>query len=1249
MSLLDKLLSPLTKLFKVEAPRPKLAISEKSKTDIALPFIVGNDYIKLEPAISFKRDNEQWDQVGIVNAWCTGPVDVAVQKPQLYVSNTPATDPKYRFNSGTSEASLLASTTRGGGPNTPALAWPDFLSIFGYQSDMYGRGVVHSAIKYHKDPEVFDSDPSADFWLKVRKGNCRRTDGTANGLSDSWADNPFAVIQWYIDDTMVGMGRPAMFGDSFADSIQWLENNLVTQDGVDKKRFTVNGAVSTDKDYGEVLKIFEKHCHSKISFIEGKFEIATKGRVTAPFLDLNKSNIDGKIEVEPASAQDAYTQVQVSWINPDKNFEKDFVLYPETNSAEDIAERSQPNYIENLGKFDLELCNNHAEAFEFARIKYWESKDKVGVKLTAHAEASQLIPYDVVSITDPKRTWDAKLFLVEKSEEKNRNGIELYDLELSALNPTTYEWSGQGSYTPVPVYDGSPDPIDAPTNLQWVNNQRLLTWDAPAQQVVTYIIYVDDVRVGNSPTTSYELNLPNGNYQVAVIPQGLFTRGGSATRPITISDIVFTDYPISQGNGFISITPPPVDNGNYEYRWGDDPDFNNSQPGIAGSQYDIPHVAGQTYYLWVRYIVAGIATDWVRQIVEGIPTRDIAEVAANASTITFNGYELEAKIVELQARLNYFQNEYFDRQSRQEQLTDAVVSIDATSGQIINRAFDYSENRFTEASLLIDGVKGEITAAVERIEQTESEITGLSADFNLLPGQITQSVEALTQSVDGLNLRLVQAEQDIDATEAAITQRVTVTDYNNNTVTFSNVESTLNGIGSYAAIQAQYQQFEDDGTLIKANEAALFINGQTGTIQQLISSVDVGGDVTALIDRVEQVETDSEGNASAISALDGQVNNGTNGLAASYTLAQQADIKAGENAASITVIENTVNHPSSGLAATNTIAQQASTQAGNNATSITNIQSSVSNANNNANSALSLATSIDNEIEDIRAVALLYVQANGRMAAVGLNASPNFTGIDFQSDELRWLDQSGNPKVYWNGSNFVFDGEIQARSGRFSGQVVQLGTAYMILEDPNGFGPDGLIYYFGPKYLSGSDPNYSQATKANASFWMDSAGQSYFGGSLNPSIIINPARSTVITLNPTLELGPFSTDGNNKQVQFAFSYNGYYEEPDGGSSSPPSPANPFADITLQRKIGSGSWTTVIGPTRINGTIDTTDLNEPGAPEWILSESLSGSFSYTDTSSSTDNFMYRVLITNQSRYLSTSHIQNQNLSVISTEE
>ena len=326
--------------------------------------------------------------------------------------------------------------------------------------------------------------------------------------------------------------------------------------------------------------------------------------------------------------------------------------------------------------------------------------------------------------------------------------------------------------------------------------------------------------------------------------------------------------------------------------------------------------------------------------------------------------------------------EVLRQQSGEQQvLIDASVFVDPNTGQIINKAFSYSDGLFTQAELRIDGVEGEITAAVDRIETTETGITGLSAELALVPAQITatataivsESIAALepafvfnffdsaqgwvavngtvtsqtnqiavtwgdienaslgydadnnklirvaiertggsgwvgnvvierdnattetfagiiteppasgssillidfsglanysgvidrvrltlgasvadtfvvssitvgkadatTQDLQNITARVTQAELDIDANEGAITQRVTVTDYNNDTVTFSNVETTVDGLNSIISLEATRQSLIDNDTIANANTALIEIDALDGTVTTLAETV----------------------------------------------------------------------------------------------------------------------------------------------------------------------------------------------------------------------------------------------------------------------------------------------------------------------------------------------------------------------------------------------------------------------------
>lgn len=96
--------------------------------------------------------------------------------------------------------------------------------------------------------------------------------------------------------------------------------------------------------------------------------------------------------------------------------------------------------------------------------------------------------------------------------------------------------------------------------------------------------------------------------------------------------------------------------------------------------------------------------------------------------------------------------------------------------------------------------------------------------------------DALLQEFNTLTARVTQAELDINALEGTITQKVDVTTYENNAVTLSNVETVLNGIDAYISLLATQQELDENDVVTKAVAASTFIDGQEGTITDIVTS-----------------------------------------------------------------------------------------------------------------------------------------------------------------------------------------------------------------------------------------------------------------------------------------------------------------------------------------------------------------------------------------------------------------------------
>ncbi|MEC4724511.1 phage tail protein [Shewanella sp. D64] len=214
------------------------------------------------------------------------------------------------------------------------------------------------------------------------------------------------------------------------------------------------------------------------------------------------------------------------------------------------------------------------------------------------------------------------------------------------------------------------------------------------------------------------------------------------------------------------------------------------------------------------------------------------------------------------------------------------------------------------------------------------------------------------------------------------------------------------------------------------------------------------------------------------------------------------------------------------------------------------------------------------------------------------------------------------------------------------GEFRLVGTGFMKVMRATPFGPDGLVEWYGPKLLTGTNPNYNALKKSNAITYLSANGDAYFGGTLSAGVFKNGGTVTVKTPYPSnsypLTIGPFGTNGNSKTVVVSFYLSASYSS----TSNSTNPAQPKLSWQLQRKIGSGGWSTISSGI-FNGT--TTVEYDQETNRYHSFEHLSGSSTTVDNNTSTNDFHYRIKVISQIRFHATQNIHNQNLTLLITEQ
>lgn len=1322
------------------APGAELTSAE---TDASIAKIYGK-VEKKTGHIVFKETNDNDDDdypndlLHIIVVWGEAVESI----DEVYIDDIPNSSNDDAFYAGDKRAVFVRNFPNGMGNYSDPI-----LTRAGWRASdkLEGKACSYIRLEYHDDETAITSEPNL----------------TAD-LTGTTHSNPATALLDYLTNSIYGKGLPSSYinSASFTYAKALCDSDVEEQigSGVYRDLFSCNVALDTSATVLENVNTLLKPMRGWLPIINGQLTLIIEednAPVDQPILEEDILQM-GKIS--EGNKNNRFNRVSVTYYDPEADGSKQEAVYPEPDSELFEQMLAEDNGFLREESVELKTCRNYYEALEFAKTYLEVSRQQTRTTITLPKWATIYDVGDVVPVTYMSGLpfWDAKLFRIE-SKEENREEVKL---SIREHQPYIYDFFGLGNKPELPDTTYTNKTPDVPTdlNIEHIYDnfvQVKASWVSESQRF-DYRVLKGDVIVQTERVASHSVELSGfdmGQYRFQVRALGgLGKRSGWAEIPLVMHvPSPPTSINLNISNFDIEVIPWLENAGSsvsFDYTITDE---NATEPGelIRGpaASYTFSGLSPITNYkIWVRSHNPLGVSDWVSaeaithndaqpitEIIEPILTPitvDIESLKLSVEDIDNRFVDFEAQTLSIvqQERISTeaaqalllqsisenaaYQLELARRIEQGEELTNAVVYRDPSNGLIVNRAYNYADDKFTEASLKIDGVSGEVELASKRIGKTEDAITSLSSELSLIPGIITakataivsESIAALepahafnffdsaqgwqavngtltagvneitvthgdienatlnyeasenklirvslqrlsgsgwsgtviierddssvetyanyveeaslllidfsampnysgtvtrvrlvlgadasdefkltsitigkadatTQDLANVTSRVNAAELAINANAAEIAQRVSTSYFNENAITVSNVEQRVNALDTIIALEAKRQELIDNNVIQKAVSAATFLNGQTGTIQDIVQSfeqdiegvessisdvqqqvdslgiteqvaglasqqiqtydvqaallqqavndlsaymdeaetnqsfalavnqlqIDVspegalakdigslqaatlsnGNAITATNKRLSQVETDAEGNASAIeqlnlsvaglsgnlagalsrldsvettangtatafSGVQAKVQDSQKGNDALFTFAQQIEVtadsaKEGADVANYAVnqLSNTVNNATTGLSATNTIAQRAESKADGAQSSITAIESRLSGAEEDASASLTLATDNKGDIEGIRASILLRTDANGVVSAISLDSQNGVSQIAWQAQQVVTLDDEGNPVVFWDTDNgrYVFIGHIDATTGSFGGQL----------------------------------------------------------------------------------------------------------------------------------------------------------------------------------------------------------------------
>lgn len=518
-----------------------------------------------------------------------------------------------------------------------------------------------------------------------------------------------------------------------------------------------------------------------------------------PVFDITQDMQIGSIRTVSENRSERYNRVIVRYNNKDKDYERDEVVYPPKDSTLHQTWLDEDNGILNETSVLLRSITSTGEALQMAELIAKRSRHNRTYETTILPIGLKLEPGDLVAVYNDLRGIEAKPYRVMSLQHDADLNVTL---RLTEHQNAVYPWSGT-DYSEIirNTNLGDPNKVIAPNSLSLTTDDDqffagTLTWSMPsALQVYEFevrIIRVDDDSIVSSEkvrSRSYRIPLLNiGEYSANVRAFNSlgFSSGWSSlvfelTIPLAPSGIDLFSYnfeiearPILLGAGLGT---------QFEFDCIEG-DGAGHAPVVKGRGSNATFVGlkhNTLHTVFARTINALGNSEWVsasinttndaNNVIDLIsgplwesvfePTvNDLQEQIAEAreGIVTIDN-AVKLRINQLRLSTEAADRELFNttalvRQLRQNQsdITNAIFEVDPQTGQIRNLAYAYTDAQFTQAGLLIDGVKGEIEITSQRVTSTEMRLTNAESSLALLPGQI-----ALKASYTEVNAAIASA------------------------------------------------------------------------------------------------------------------------------------------------------------------------------------------------------------------------------------------------------------------------------------------------------------------------------------------------------------------------------------------------------------------------------------------------------------------------------------------------------------
>src|SRR6056300_128097 len=272
-------------------------------------------------------------------------------------------------------------------------------------------GLCYIAFRITWDADKFTSIPKIQ--AKVQGKKVVSYNASLVAQSPAYSSNPAWCLLDYLTNTTYGKGINIADIDlqSFYNASQIASTQVTPYSvGSDINLFDCNSVIDTNQKIIDNVRFLLRGMRGFLPYTQGKYKLILEESGTAS-LNLNKDNIIGGIKLSSEKKNEKYNRININYINPEKNYEVDTIVYPETDAEHQTLKTEDGGFLQEF-QLDLQMITNPYQALEFGKVVLNRSRNQLGLTLTANYSAMDLAIGDIVSVTDDILGMSAKPFRV---------------------------------------------------------------------------------------------------------------------------------------------------------------------------------------------------------------------------------------------------------------------------------------------------------------------------------------------------------------------------------------------------------------------------------------------------------------------------------------------------------------------------------------------------------------------------------------------------------------------------------------------------------------------------------------------------------------------------------------------------------------------------------------------------------------------------------------------------------------------